>query len=42
MLLLVNNIQVTISVTLSILRDKWRQEATSALLDENFTCELKA
>ena len=25
----------------SILRDKWRQQATSTLLDENFTCEFK-
>ena len=25
----------------SILRDKWRQQATSTLLDENLTCEFK-
>ena len=25
----------------SILSDKWRQQATSALLDENLTCEFK-
>ena len=25
----------------SILRDKWRQQTTSTLLDENLTCEIK-
>ena len=39
--LLVNNIQVTISDTLLYFRDKWRQPATSTLLDENLTCEFK-
>ena len=39
--LLVHNIQVIISVTLQYLRDKYRQQATSTLLDENMTCEIK-
>ena len=36
-----NNIQVTISVKLQYftLRDKWRQQATPTLLDENLTCK---
>ena len=40
--LLVNNIQVTISVTLQyFFRDQRKSQATSTLLDENLTCEFK-
>ena len=39
--LLVNNIQVTISVTLRYFTCKRRPPATSTLLDKNLTCEFK-